>query len=330
MLLCSLFVVPFVCFLAFSTPLAVLLGLVPLVIVLPTLSWLDRVEPEPRSAKVHALLWGATVAPLVAGIINTITASVGSEDLAAVVSAPVSEEGMKGLGVLWALKRFEINDTIDGIVFAGWIGLGFAVSEDFMYLANAAGEGQLLGVFLVRAILTPFAHPLFTAWTGLAVGLAVAKGRSPKVAALWGLGLAMATHAAWNGSLTWSQRRGSASILAVAIPLFVVLFVAAVVMCVVVRNRERQRFIQTAPAIAGQIGLSASEIAVFATWKGIRQMRKALPRSKRRSFDAFHSSLARLTSMHHRPAAAQAQNNTEQARHVENLQAARTRLTTEV
>ena len=43
-------------------PLSIVLGLVPLLLVAPVLWWMDRVEPEPWSARVHAFLWGAFVA----------------------------------------------------------------------------------------------------------------------------------------------------------------------------------------------------------------------------------------------------------------------------
>ena len=64
---------------AISSPWAVVAGLVPLLIVLPVLSWLDRVEPEPRSSKVHALLWGACVAVVVASVANAIVAALFGE-----------------------------------------------------------------------------------------------------------------------------------------------------------------------------------------------------------------------------------------------------------
>jgi protease PrsW len=326
-IVCSVVVVPAIVIVAVIFPLAILLGLVPLVIVLPAFAWLDRVEPEPRAAKLHALLWGATVAPLISATVNTLAAVVTNETVAAVVSAPVIEEGMKGLGILWAVRRLEINDRIDGIVYAGWVALGFAVSEDFLYFVNAAESGQLVGVFIVRALLTPFAHPLFTAWTGLAIGWAVSKGRSPYLHALWGLGLAMATHSAWNGSLTWAEKRSNATILMIAAPSFVVLFLAAVIMSIVVRNKERNRFVAAAPALAAKLGMSPEEIAVFASWRAIRGTRKALSRAKRTHFDALHAGLARLTSVQHRGGASTAGlRSVEEQRHVENVNAARSRL----
>lgn len=72
-----------------------------------------------------------------------------------------------------ALRRREVDGVTDGIVYAGWVALGFAVVEDMTYFSLTSIEGDLLPVFVVRAILTPFAHPLFTFWIGLALGRAV-------------------------------------------------------------------------------------------------------------------------------------------------------------
>ncbi len=95
---------------------------------------------------------------------------------------------MKGLGVVWAARRREIDGVMDGIVYAGWVGLGFAVAEDFLYFAMAHEEGQLAGVFIVRALLTPFAHPCSprgsvwpSAWRSCAVGAS----RRPGGACCW-------------------------------------------------------------------------------------------------------------------------------------------------
>jgi RsiW-degrading membrane proteinase PrsW (M82 family) len=300
--------------LAVTSPISIALGLVPLLIVFPVLAWLDRIEPEPRSSRVHALLWGATVAPLVAGSVNSGVAAWLNEAAAAVASAPLIEELMKGLGVLWAVRRREVDNVMDGIVYAGWIGLGFAVAEDFLYFTTAHEDGQLVGVFVVRALLTPFAHPLFTAWIGLAVGRAVSNGR-PMRSAWWGYAVAVATHAAWNGSLTLTDETANPTILAVAALGFVVLFAGAIALCVSVRRGECRRFVAAAPAMARHYGLRPDEVAVFATWATIRAVRRQVPRGRRTSFDALHASLARLTALHARGALG----GVDEARHVEVL-----------
>src|SRR5262245_1446179 len=54
-----------------TTLLAILLAAIPLGIVVPTFLWLDRFEAEPWRYLVVAFLWGALVAALVAGVLNT-------------------------------------------------------------------------------------------------------------------------------------------------------------------------------------------------------------------------------------------------------------------
>ena len=128
--------------LGITTPWALILGLVPLVIVGPTLHWLDRVEPEPWSARIHAFLWGATVSTVVSGIVNGMVEVAAGVTVAAVVSAPIIEEAAKGLGIWYALRRRELDGVMDGVVYAGWTALGFAVVEDFLYFADASATGN--------------------------------------------------------------------------------------------------------------------------------------------------------------------------------------------
>lgn len=276
------------------------LGLVPLVIVLPVLAWLDRVEPEPWSSRIHAVLWGGMVAAFISGVVNTIVALEAGEAWAAVVSAPVIEEVTKGIGVYWALRRKEIDGVMDGIVYAGWVALGFAVIEDILYFADAFEADALIQVFVVRALLTPFAHPLFTAWTGLAIGLAVARRQSVLANAIWGLGLAIACHGAWNGSLTYATETGNAAAIAIAAICFVALFFGAVITVILMRRNEQKRFVELVPYLAQRHGLTAEEVGVFGNWQRMLQTRRTLPRDQRPHFDRVHAALARLALFYRR------------------------------
>ena len=62
------------------------------------------------------------------------------------------------------------------------VGVGFAFTENILYLAAAyiggdgavrAGSAARSALFVVRGIFSPFAHPLFTAFIGIGVGIAV-------------------------------------------------------------------------------------------------------------------------------------------------------------
>ncbi|MEE9414061.1 MAG: PrsW family intramembrane metalloprotease [Acidimicrobiales bacterium] len=293
--------VPGIAIYAVLAPLAIVLGLVPLLIVLPILAWLDRVEPEPWSSRIHAVLWGAAVAGFISVVVNSLVGFAAGEAIAGIVSAPLVEEGTKAAGLLWAVRRKELDGVVDGIVYAGWIGLGFAVVEDFAYFALAADQGVLFQTFVLRAILTPFAHPLFTAWTGLAVGMAVSKGKPVFPTALWGLALAVATHASWNGSLLLAEEVDQPWIVLVAMALFVALFVAAVVTVIKYRRVEQQHFSDAVPFLAHRYGLPAGDVEVFGSWAAMRSTRKALSRPQRKDFDKVHSTLARLAVLHSQP-----------------------------
>ncbi len=299
-LVALVFTVPTLGYLLFANPMSVVLGLVPIAIVWPVLAWLDRVEPEPLAARIHAVLWGATVAGFIAVVINTIVDVAAGSTVAAVVSAPIVEELGKAAGILWMVRRHEVDSVMDGLVYAGWVGLGFAVIEDMTYFALAP-DGALVGTFVMRALLTPFAHPLFTAWTGLAIGRAIEAGRPPTSGLWWGLPLAIGSHAAWNGSLSLADATGEGAIIGVAALAFVVLFFAAAIAVARERRREERRLVSLAPTLAARYGLHPAEWEIFGHWDTMIRARKQLPRSARQSFDDMHAAMARLAALHDRP-----------------------------
>lgn len=177
--------------------------------------WLDRYEPEPRLLLVFALGWGAVVATAIALLLQVADQAVfGTSALrSGTVTAPVTEEAAKGIFVLLLLfaRRHELDGILDGIVYAGMVGIGFAFVENVLYLASAytggagggsGGIGAATGTFVVRGIFSPFAHPFFTALTGVGVGYAVMT-RSAYwrfAAPLLGFLAAVLAHGLWNAS----------------------------------------------------------------------------------------------------------------------------------
>jgi RsiW-degrading membrane proteinase PrsW (M82 family) len=312
--------VPYLALVALTAPLAIPLGVVPAVIVLPVMRWLDRVEPEPRAARVHAVLWGALVATGVAIVINTLADLVLGEVFAVVVSAPVVEEALKAGAILWALRRQEIDGVMDGVIYAGWAGIGFAVVEDFIYFSAAVAEGDLLVVFIVRALLSPFAHPLFTAWTGMAVGWAVRSRRPVAPAAFAGYVLAVLTHMLWNGSLVSADSMGGGLFLLAAVTIFLSMFVAVATVLYRLRRREERRFLELVPWMSARYGFAAHEAAMFGNFRELTAARKRLPADGRQRFDAVHAALARLALLHDRNGGA---DHESEARLVDQLRRAR-------
>lgn len=148
--------------------------------------WLDRYDPEPAWVLAGAFLWGAGAATFVAGIINSLfeaTMNAMTNDatlagfLSASISAPFAEELFKGLAVLaiFLVLRREFDGVVDGIVYAGVVALGFATVENVLYYGRAMakdGAGMLAVVFVLRGVLGPFAHALFTSMIGIGCGIA--------------------------------------------------------------------------------------------------------------------------------------------------------------
>jgi RsiW-degrading membrane proteinase PrsW (M82 family) len=203
--------------LAIGRPEAIAIGL--LLAILPVgplvacYLWLDRYEPEPVRLLALAFAWGALVATGAALVLQTADSILNESDLiwSAVVIAPITEEAGKGIFVLLLLwsRRHVIDGVLDGLVYAGLVGIGFAFTENILYFAGAYTGGPDLGpggiesattLFVLRGIFSPFAHPLFTSAIGIGVGVMVST-RSPAlrvVAPVAGYVVAVGLHAAWN------------------------------------------------------------------------------------------------------------------------------------
>ena len=225
-----------------GAPGALAVGLVlaalPVAPLIGVYMWLDRYEPEPRSLLLLGLGWGAFVATSVALLLQLVDTPVFSSDdvFPATVVAPVTEEATKGLFILLLLffRRHELDGVLDGLVYAGMVGIGFAFTENILYLTaayvgedgQAGGLGGAVGLFVVRGIFSPFAHPFFTSFIGIGVGLAVAS-RSWAVrvlAPLVGYLVAVPAHAAWNGSLMLDDGRNAfATYFFLMVPAFLLL-----------------------------------------------------------------------------------------------------------
>ncbi|MEE1784193.1 PrsW family intramembrane metalloprotease [Streptomyces sp. SP17BM10] len=109
-----------------------------------------------------------------------------------------------------------------GVVLGGMAACGFAFTENALYLGRAFSSDQqqrldsiglgeppslrdfdsTVQTFVLRGLLSPFAHPLFTALTGLGVAVALTTHRRwlARIAAPVGLLLAMALHGTWNAA----------------------------------------------------------------------------------------------------------------------------------
>ncbi len=228
-------------------PIAFMVGItfamLPVPIYIMLILWIDRYESEPIWMLATAFLWGSTVSVLAAYVLNTLNHIIVMESyghevgefFSAVISAPVVEEGAKALilFIIFFWKKDEFDGILDGIVYAGMVGLGFAMTENVQYYGKAALQGGIEGtiiLFIIRGGMSAFAHPLFTAMTG--IGLGWARQSNNKAIKFFmpliGFGLAMFLHALWNYSASLGAAVFFLTYGAVMIPTFVIALVSII------------------------------------------------------------------------------------------------------
>jgi len=164
---------------------AAVLSFVPAFIYAAIAYWLDRFEKEPRRLLFGAFLWGAFIATLgaivwtglaqasLAIFIGEATAEVAGTTLL----APLVEESLKGIAVVIIMLAFpeEFDSRLDGMLYAAITALGFAATENLLYLYffgyAEGGMGGLLTLFVLRVVLGGWSHAVYTAWIGLGLAM---------------------------------------------------------------------------------------------------------------------------------------------------------------
>jgi RsiW-degrading membrane proteinase PrsW (M82 family) len=298
-----------------SLALATVLAALPVGPLVACYLWLDRYEPEPRTLLAAGLLWGCFVATaaalLIQGVGGFVLSFTDKESLAVV--APLTEEASKGLFLLLLLwwRRAELDGVLDGLVYAGMVGIGFAFTENILYLAAAyngtdgAGPGgteALTATFVVRCLFSPFAHPLFTAFTGIGVGLAVnARRHSARILLpLGGYALAVVAHAVWNTSTVY----GFDNFVVAYVVLMAPAFVALIGLAVWVRGSER-RVLASALTDAAHRGLVPATDIGWVVDLGARRRSRAFARQQggrpaERAMREYQQAAIELGFLHYR------------------------------
>ncbi|WP_110181845.1 PrsW family intramembrane metalloprotease [Nocardioides solisilvae] len=295
--------------------LATLLAVLPVGPLLGCFLWLDRYEPEPRRLLVSGLAWGAFVATAGAVVLQGVGGFVGGfgdAQMLAVV-APVTEEATKGLFLLLLLwwRRGELDGVLDGIVYAGMVGVGFAFVENILYLAAAYDGTDAMGpggteavttVFVLRCLISPFAHPLFTSFIGIGVGVAVASrsGALRVLAPVAGYVLAVLSHGLWNASTL----AGAGGFVLVYLTTMAPAFVGVVCFAVWLRRSERRMLARALDDAARRGLLPASDIAwlvdLRARRAGRQHARQRGGEDAERAMRDYQQAAVELGFLHHR------------------------------
>ncbi len=208
--------------------LSAVFAIAPILVLLWLVWWLDRYDREPIWLVVAVFCWGAVGGTGLSlfgatAMITPLQSTLSPErlaDLTVVLIAPLVEEPAKALVLLVLALSRHFDNTTDGFVYGTAAGLGFAMTENFLYFISVGSGGDWVayaGTVVVRTVYSALMHACATSVVGAAVGFAKLRGWRVRLTAVpAGLVTAMAIHALWNGLLMADERLGAGGRLVAA------------------------------------------------------------------------------------------------------------------
>ena len=196
-------------------------AVVPTLIYLYLIWWSDRYEREPAWLLLTMFLWGAVPAVLLAVLaalviqqpLAILVPGAGGDFVQTVVVAPTVEELVKGLAVIAVVVFFarEVDSLLDGVIYGALVGIGFALTENFLYFLQSAMQDsrlQFLMVTAMRSVVFGLNHAWYSALVGAAAALAVLRfeGMQRWFVLAVGLMVAILAHALHNLSALEATR----------------------------------------------------------------------------------------------------------------------------
>lgn len=181
---------------------------VPMMSYMVLLWVMDKYEREPVTAIIMYFSWGAFGAIIlsIAGsfllqllFVNFLNDSSVLDFNSKVIFAPFVEEFMKGIFLLMTFSNKRFDNITDGLVYGGAIGLGFGMTENFLYFigfgTTASAWFQLV---VIRSVFSAVLHCIATASFGAFLGIAKFRSGNKILFILGGYFTAVLMHASWN------------------------------------------------------------------------------------------------------------------------------------
>lgn len=116
-----------------------------------------------------------------------------------VLVAPIVEELVKSLVLVYYGRRPDFTYFVDGAIYGFAAGIGFSVLENFWYMGQTQSAGQTPVTVIARSFSTCLMHGSASALVGVAIGrFRYEHGRTRILAMILGWGAAIGLHAAFN------------------------------------------------------------------------------------------------------------------------------------
>ena len=193
-----------------------LAAVIPMFIYLTIIWRFDRYDREPFSLLFKNYLWGALGAIILAIIASGIMSGFFSffihsktvlHRTETIFIAPFVEEITKGIFLFITVRNIKFDNMTDGIVYGGAIGLGFGMTENFLYfIAYGSTISEWVSIVIIRTLFSAVMHCVSTATFGAFLGYAKFKDGGTKAFLTFvGLCIAMFIHFAWNFSVSFES-----------------------------------------------------------------------------------------------------------------------------
>lgn len=268
---------------AWGLPLSAIVSL----LVANTFCWLGRwVEGRP-ALMLSAFAWGASVATLC-----SIWSHSGFQALDGYASAEFAFFSLANtpvaslfevLFLLWMLRyrRSQMRGPLDGIVYGGLTGAGYAFFDQVMYLglmavryvANDASDAigfQLSMSFIQRGMMIPFLYPFLGAVIGL--GLAVAAVSRSRIRQTAAVLVAMGLYTLWDWAAFLDYKIYAA--------VMFLSFIAFAITAVILRHRQAKAVLAGTMSPMLEKHMAKHDIALL---RSLRKRRRWREEAKRRA-----------------------------------------------
>ena len=174
---------------------------------------LDRYDREPIWLVSLNFAWGAFGAVMIGLIVSNffeksltgiIFDTQNKDTLSSILTAPFIEELAKAVFLVFVTApQKDFDNMTDGLVYGAAIGLGFGMTENFLYFLNVGTIQEWVILVPMRSILSAVMHGCSTAAFGAFVGYSKFQARKNKnLSIILGLLTAMTIHFIWNFSVT--------------------------------------------------------------------------------------------------------------------------------
>lgn len=214
---------------------------------------LDLFGTSRSSTALICIAWGATAAFGLAYLVNSVAQNVVSETRLLTLAAPITEELLKSLILIYFIRQSRFRYVVDGAVYGFAAGIGFAMAENLLYLVSTGGG---LSLAISRVLSVSLMHGVASSLVGISLGRLRRSAHVGKIGwPLLGIGTAVAIHSLFNSTLI-ALRSDGTRLLITAIALGIGGGIEIGLLIAQGLAEEKKRFSQT---LGLQVGVCVGE-----------------------------------------------------------------------